>query len=216
MHKIILLIKKDLQVDWRQQNPITGILLYLLTTIFSLYMVFSGVLSAAIWNALYWMIILFTATSAISKSFSQEDRRSHFYFFLCTPVELLVAKMVYSFLYLFVLVLISLLIYSILFGYPVEKFSLFILNLMLGSLGLSSAFTMVSAISFRAKNTAILSVVLGFPIVIPVLILSMSNSSKILEGFIFMQIQGNLISLLSLDVIIIALSFVLFPFIWKS
>ena len=58
--------------------------------------------------------------------------------------------------------------------------------------------------------------VLGFPIIIPVLILSISNSFKILDGFILMQIQGNMATLFSVDVIIIALTFVLFPFTWKS
>ncbi len=58
--------------------------------------------------------------------------------------------------------------------------------------------------------------VLGFPVIIPVLILSISNSFKILDSYVFMQIQGNIITLFSVDVIIIALTFVLFPFTWKS
>ena len=58
--------------------------------------------------------------------------------------------------------------------------------------------------------------VLGFPVIIPVLILSISNSFKILDSYVFTQIQGNIITLFSVDVIIIALTFVLFPFTWKS
>jgi heme exporter protein B len=75
---------------------------------------------------------------------------------------------------------------------------------------------MVSSIAFRSSNRSVMMAVLGFPVIIPVIILSINNGLKILESYVFMQIQGNLITLLSVDVIIIALTFVLFPFTWRS
>ena len=75
---------------------------------------------------------------------------------------------------------------------------------------------MVSSIAFRTSNRSIMMAVLGFPVIIPVLILSINNSFKILDSYVFTQIQGNIITLFSVDVIIIALTFVLFPFTWKS
>ncbi|MEO9483327.1 MAG: heme exporter protein CcmB [Ekhidna sp.] len=216
MNKVFQLIKKDLIVDWRQQNPITGILLYLASTIFATYMAFKGFVSVEVWNALFWIILLFTSINAISKSFIQEERRSHYYFFLCKPTKIILAKLIYSFVYLFCIAIISLIIYSVLLGNPIVNFPLFLLNLTLGCIGLSAAFTMVSSIAFRSSNRSIMMAVLGFPIIIPVLILSISNSYKILDGYVFIQIQGNLTALFSVDVIIIALTFVLFPFTWKS
>lgn len=203
-------------VDWRQQNPITGILLYLASTIFATYMAFKGFVSIEVWNGLFWIILLFTSINAISKSFIQEERRSHYYFFLCRPTEIILAKLIYSFVYLLCIALISLLIYSVLLGNPIINYWLFLLNLTLGCIGLSAAFTMVSSIAFRSSNRSIMMAVLGFPVIIPVLILSISNSYKILDSYVFMQIQGNLTALFSVDVIIIALTFVLFPFTWKS
>ncbi|MEP1034501.1 heme exporter protein CcmB [Ekhidna sp.] len=216
MNSVLQLIKKDLIVDWRQQNPITGILLYLASTIFATYMAFKGFVSIEVWNALFWIILLFTSINAISKSFIQEERRSHYYFFLCKPTEIILAKLIYSFTYLFCIALISLVIYSVLLGNPIINYGLFILNMILGCIGLSAAFTMVSSIAFRSSNRSIMMAVLGFPVIIPVLILSISNSFKILDSYILVQIQGNLTALLSVDVIIIALTFVLFPFTWKS
>lgn len=216
MKQIFALIRKDLVVDWRQQNPIAGILLYLAATIFTSYMAFKGLIDFEVWNALFWIILLFTSLNAISKSFIQEERRSLYYFFLTKPNPLIISKLIYSFVYLLILVFLSLLVFIILFGNPISNTPLFTLNLLLGCLGLSSAFTMISAISFKTSNRSIMMAVLGFPVIIPVLVLSISNSSKILEGFILQQIQGNLFTLLSVDVIIIALTFILFPFIWKS
>lgn len=216
MKRVAHLIKKDLIVDWRQQNPITGILLYLASTIFAAFMAFSGYVTTEVWNALFWIILLFTSINAISKSFIQEERRSHYYYFLCRPSEIILAKLIYSFVYLFCIALISLIIYSVLLGNPIINYPLFFLNLSLGCTGLSAAFTMVSSIAFRSSNRSIMMAVLGFPVIIPVLVLSISNSYKILDSYVFMQIQGNLTALFSVDVIIIALTFVLFPFTWKS
>ncbi|MEQ9402614.1 MAG: heme exporter protein CcmB [Cyclobacteriaceae bacterium] len=216
MQKVIHLIKKDLTVDWRQQNPISGILLYLASTIFSSYMAFNGLITMEVWNALFWIILLFTAINAISKSFIQEERRNLYYFFLTKPFEIIVAKLIYSFLYLLLIAVISLVLFGVLFGNPVNNYSLFIPNLLIGCLGLSSAFTMISAIAFNTSNRAVMMAVLGFPVIIPVLVLSISNSSHILDGDILTQIQGNMLTLISIDVIIIALTFVLFPFTWKS
>ncbi|MFK7952152.1 MAG: ABC transporter permease, partial [Ekhidna sp.] len=75
MQKILQLIKKDLVVDWRQQNPISGIVLYLASTIFASFMAFQGFVNVEVWNALFWVILLFTSINAISKSFIQEERR---------------------------------------------------------------------------------------------------------------------------------------------
>lgn len=191
-------------------------MLYLASTIFASFMAFQGFVSIEVWNALFWIILLFTSINAISKSFIQEERRTHYYFFLCKPSDIIIAKLTYSFFYLLSLATISLIIYSTLLGNPIDNYSLFFTNILLGCLGLSSAFTMVSAIAFRTSNRSIMMAVLGFPVIIPVLLLSISNSSKILEGYIWMQIQGNMVTLFSVDVIIIVLTFILFPFIWKS
>ncbi len=216
VQRVVELVKKDLIVDWRQQNPITGILLYLASTIFATYMAFKGFVSVEVWNALFWIILLFTAINGISKSFIQEERRSHYYFFLCKPFEIILAKLIYSFTYLVAIAIISLIIYTTLLGNPITNFGLFLINLILGCIGLSATFTMVSSIAFRSSNRSIMMAVLGFPVVIPVLILAISNSYKILDSYVFTQIQGNLTALFSVDVIIIALTFVLFPFTWKS
>lgn len=179
-------------------------------------MAFNGFLSLEVWNVLFWIILLFTAINAISKTFIQEDRRSLYYFFLSKPYQIILAKTIYSFAYLLLIAIFSLAVYTLLFGNPIANYFLFCFNLVLGVLGLSSAFTMVSAIAFRTSNRAIMMAILGFPVIIPVLVLAINNAEKILNGEIWIRIQGNMLTLLSVDVIIIALTFVLFPFTWRS
>lgn len=214
--RVFELIKKDFLIDWRQQSPFIGILLYLSSTIFTSYMAFGGLISNEVWNALFWIILVFTSVNALSKNFSQEQRRTHYYYYLCKPTDIIIGKLLYACTYLLTLTLIGFFLYQIFLGAPEMNIWLYLLNLLLGCIGLSAAFTMISAISAKASNQSVLMAILGFPVIIPILILAINNSNKILQGFIWMQIQGNIISLLSVDVIIIAISFVLFPFTWKS
>ncbi|MDE0471897.1 MAG: heme exporter protein CcmB [Ekhidna sp.] len=216
MNQIFQLIRKDFIIDWRRQEPFTGILLYLAATVFTTYMAFRGFVSVEVWNALFWIILLFTGINAISKSFIQEESRTHYFFFTCKSSHLIVAKLIYSCLYLQGVAFLAIAVFSILFGNPIPNYLLFTFNTFSGVLGISSAFTMVSAIAFRASNRPIMMAVLGFPVVVPVLILSINNSYRILDGFIWLQIRGNVFALLSVDVIIIALTYILFPFTWKS
>jgi heme exporter protein B len=216
LKKVVALIKKDLVLDWREQNSFAAIVLYLVSTLFISYLSLAGFIEIRVWNGLFWIILLFTSLNAVSKSFIQEERRISYYYFLCKPNHIISSKLIYSFGYLMVLSAIFLFMYLLLMGNEVSNWPLFTLNLFLSIVGLSSAFTMISAISFRSTNRFILMAILGFPIIIPVLLISLKNSIRILEGFVLIQIQGNLISLFCLDVIIIALAFTLFPLVWKS
>ena len=102
------------------------------------------------------------------------------------------------------------------FPHEIQSPGLFVLNMFLAIVGLSSAFTMVSSISSGASNQGNLMAVLGFPVAIPILILSVTNSRKILAGQVLSDIKGCLTTLVSVDVIIIALVFILFPYSWKK
>ena len=66
------LLKKEITIELRQKYAVNGILLYLASTVFICYLSFnlqSNQLHPITWNALFWIVILFTAISAVAKSF---------------------------------------------------------------------------------------------------------------------------------------------------
>ena len=97
--KISTLIRKELILEWRQRYAINGIILYLASTVFICYTSFNlklGLVDPIIWNALFWIIILFTAVNAVAKSFLQESYgRSLYYFSLVRPESFIISKIVY-------------------------------------------------------------------------------------------------------------------------
>ena len=67
---IFALIKKDVLLEFRQQYSFYGVLLYVASTIFVLYLAM-GQPENMVWNGLFWMMQLFICVNAIAKTFLQ-------------------------------------------------------------------------------------------------------------------------------------------------
>src|SRR5215204_6568631 len=80
MNHIFALIKKDLLLEIRQQYSFYGIILYVASTIFVLFLAM-GQPEEIVWNGLFWMIQLFICINAVAKSFLQESRGRMLYFY---------------------------------------------------------------------------------------------------------------------------------------
>lgn len=217
MSKIIILLKKDLLLELRQQHTFYGILLYVASTIFVLYLAM-GQPESTVYNGLFWMIQLFVCVNAVAKSFLQESKGRMLYFFSITsPVTFIIAKLIYSTLVMFIMIVVSLVLFRILFGNPVLNQFRFAGIAFLGGLSLSLVFTLMAAISAKAQQNAAVMAILGFPLIIPQLMLLM-KLSKSAFGEIFREgalLQMSLL-LLGFDVMVVALAVILFPFLWKD
>ena len=216
MNQIIALVKKDLLVDFRQKYVVAGIALYIFTLTYTAYLAFNNVITPAIWNALFWLNLLFSSVTGLSRSFSQEAHRSYYYYFLAKPIHILTAKLIYYGLYEFVLVVLLTWVFNLFLGFPIENPSLFLVNLLVGAIGLAVCFTLIASIVSKTDNASHLMPILAFPVIIPVLLIAVTNSRKIVFGASLGDISANLLVLICFNVIIIALSFLLFPYSWKN
>ena len=115
------------------------------------------------------------------------------------------------------MVLLSLVLFRVLLGNPVMNELQFIGIACLGGLSLSLVFTLMSAIAAKAPQNAAIMAILGFPLIIPQLLL-LIRLSKAAYGEVFREGAISQISLLltGLDLLVIVLSIVLFPFLWKD
>lgn len=215
-HPIFTLIHKDLLLEWRQKHTFYGVLLYVGATVFMVYMM-SGQPDAKIWNALFWITQLFIAVNSVAKSFLQEHpNRFRYYFTIVPPVQFLLAKMVYSTLLMLTVSSISLLLFNIMLGAPIQQVGLFVAVTAVGSLSLSVIFTFLSAIAARAHNNAALMAILGFPLVTPIL---MILSKLAVKAIVPVYVPGwwkLMLVLTALDILIIILGIILFPFLWQE
>lgn len=216
MGHILTLIRKDLLLEWRQKHTFYGVLLYVGATVFMVYMM-SGQPEAKIWNALFWITQLFIAVNSVAKSFLQEHpNRFRYYFTIVPPVQFMIAKMVYSTLLMLTVSFISLALFNVMLGAPLKQVGVFVGVTAIGSLSLSVIFTFLSAIAARAQNNAALMAILGFPLVTPIL---MILSKLAVKAIVPVYVPGwwkLMLVLSALDILIIILGIILFPFLWQE
>jgi heme exporter protein B len=215
MNKLLALIRKDLLLEIRQQYTFYGILLYVASTIFVLYLAM-GQPEEKVWNGLFWIIQLFVCVNAVAKSFLQETRGRMLYFYsIAGAKHFIIAKLVFNIVLMFVMSITSLFLFRLLLGDPLAYGFRFTGIAIFGGAGLSLVFTFLSAIAARAQQNAALMAILGFPLIIPQLLLLMRLSNA---AFNVLQANvGDIVLLLAgLDILIIALSVILFPFLWKD
>ncbi len=212
---IFTLFKKDLLLEIRQQYSFYGVLLYIGATIFVLYMAIETP-ESNVWNGLFWVIQLFISINAVAKSFLQESRGRMLYFYsIAGPRDFVLAKLLFNSLLMLLMSLLSLALFSLFLGNPIQKASAFIGLVLLGGWSLSLVFTFLAAIAAKAQQNAAIMAILGFPIIIPQLLLLMHLSNAAFSETASIPIATVLL-LIALDVMVILLAVILFPFLWKD
>jgi heme exporter protein B len=216
LREIGWLFRKELTLEWRQRYAISGILLYVLSTVFIIYISFVQ-FGTAVWNVLYWVVFLFASVNAIVKSFQQESGvRQLYYYTLANPLAVLLSKMIYNTLLLLLLGLLSYAAFSLIAGNPVQHLGQFLLTLLLGSLGVSITFTFVAAVAAKADQSATLMAILSFPLIIPVLMLLISLSAGALGLTERTDRLTDVLLLVAIDLVLLGMAFLLFPFLWRD
>jgi len=218
LYRIYALLKKDVMLELRQQHTFYGILLYIASTIFVLYLSMPDSPDAAVWNSLFWVIQLFVCVNTVAKSFLQESRGRMLYFYSITsPVEFILAKLAFNILLMALMSVVSLMLFFVFLDNPVEESLWFTGIVILGGTSISLVFTLMSAIAAKAQQNAALIAILGFPVILPILLLLM-RLSKVAFAEVFregavLQISGVIAMM---DLLVIALAVILFPFLWKE
>ena len=215
INHIFTLFKKDLLLEIRQQYSFYGVLLYIGATIFVLYMAIESP-ESNVWNGLFWVIQIFISVNAVAKSFLQESRGRMLYFYsIAGPRDFVLAKLLFNSLLMLLMSLLSLALFSLFLGNPLVKAGTFIGLVLLGGWSLSLVFTFLAAIAAKAQQNAAIMAILGFPLIIPQLILLMRLSNATFNESIPIPVTTILL-LIALDLMVILLAVILFPFLWKD
>jgi heme exporter protein B len=214
------LMRKEFLLEWRQRYALNGMLLYIVGAVFVCYLSFNarrGQLTPIVWNTLFWIILLFSAINAIAKSFVQERAgRQLYYYTLASPQQIILAKIAYNTILMLVLALLGFAVYAFVLGNPVQDVGLYMVSLILGAVGFSASLTLVSGIASKAENPATLMAVLSFPIILPLLLMLLEMSKNALDGLDRSVSWDEVGIVLAIDAIVLTLSWLLFPFLWRS
>ncbi len=215
-NQVKFLVRKELLLEWRSKYALNGVLLYVVSTIFVCFLSLVSV-NPITWNALFWIIMLFASINAVSKSFLQESKGRQLYIYtIASPFALIISKTIYNVLLMTLLTIIALGFYIMVFDYVPTDLLLYFVATMLGSISFSTIFTMVSAISSKAGNGGMLMAILSFPVVIPVLIVLIKLTKNAIDGLDRSVSMDEIGMLLIINVLVSAVSLLLFPYLWRD
>lgn len=215
----LAVLEKDLRAELRNRAAVNAILLFAVTALVVVGMALgpaklSGVLSAA----LLWVVLFFAAFSGLAHGFlHEEETNTAMALRLAAPAGAVYAgKLAFNLLLLFGIALIVTPLYILMLGLPIVQWPAFVVVLVTGCLGLGAAATIVAAIIAKARSKGALYGALGFPILLPLLVIAVHGTVGAMADMPFSQILRDIGGLVSFSVMLITASALLFPYVWED
>ena len=100
-----------------------------------------------------------------------------YFYSIAGPRDFVLAKLLFNAILMLIMSLMSLLLFLLLMGNPFVYAYKFIGLVCLGGISLSLVFTFLAAIAAKAQQNAALMAIMGFPVIIPQILLLMKISS---------------------------------------
>jgi heme exporter protein B len=211
------LIKKEFLLEFRQKSTFAGILVYIIATVFVSALSFKKIIHPIVWNALFWVIFMFIAVNVSSKSFHGETKgKGLFNYLYYSPRQFILGKIIYNMLLMAALSLLTFFFYSWFVGSMVQDMGMFLVTLLFSSTAFSGVLSLMSAIASKANNNMSLMAILSFPVLMPLLLVSIKLSKHAIDGLAWSVSYNYLLILIMLNFVVIALATILFNYLWRE
>lgn len=217
MQALKQLIIKELKTEFRERNAFQSVLLYILSSGFICFLAFRQIIQPQVWNALFWIILLFNTMNSVAKSFLNESNyRFLYHYSLYSARDFILSKIIYNGVMALITATLTFVVIALFIGHKIQDFTVFFIVITLSSFTLSTILSLVSAIASRASGNFTLVSILSFPLTIPLLLISIKLTKNAMDGLAFSVSYLPMLSLLSLLAICLTLSLLLFPYLWRD
>ncbi|HOP07217.1 MAG TPA: heme exporter protein CcmB [candidate division Zixibacteria bacterium] len=217
--RALAVLAKDIRLELRNRYALNAILMFGITTltVVSFALGQSG-LKPSVLGALYWIVLFFSAMSGLAHVFIREEEAGTALLLRLKgdPDPVFLGKLMFNVL---LLTLMTIVVTPIFFAFtdtPSDNIGEFTVLIVLGLIGLSGATTLVAAIIARASSRGALFAVLSFPVLMPLLLVLVKASQKVLIGSGLGNILTEIQFLIAYAVIMSVGSFLLFKFVWRD
>ena len=112
--------------------------------------------------------------------------------------------------------IIAMVFYMLVFHNPIGDLLFYLLAVLIGSISFATVFTMISGIASKASNSGALMAILSFPVIIPLLMVLIKFSKNAMDGLDRSVSLNEIGVLAAINLIVVTVSLLLFPFLWKE
>ena len=220
LRQTLAVARKDFRSELRTRYALNSLGMFVVITV--AVMAFSiGLerLGSGIAAALIWVSMFFTAVTGLGRSFiSEEERGTTLLLRLTLPsTPVYFGKLLVN----VVLSLASNLLLSILFlvmmgGAEVKAPGAFLVVVALSSIGFACALTIIAALIARSGSKGALYPVLGFPVILPLVILGVDLLRRSMSGIALVKMTDDILLLILYIAALLLVSYLLFDLVWKE
>ena len=211
--------RKDLRTELRSRYAVNVLLMFVLSALLLvLFAIGQESVSERVQSALLWIVILFSASIGLGRSFvSEEETGTMLLLQLNTRASMVFAgKLLYTLLLVLGLNIVAVLVFLIVLGIPVRSPGLLAATLALGALGLSGATTLLAALIARAARSGPLLPVLLLPLLVPLLLSVVTATRKAILGAGWAAAETELLTLIGFAGATISAATLLFDYVWMD
>lgn len=212
--------EKDLRLELRSRYAINMLIMFVLSSLLLVsFAIGQDAVSTKMQSALLWIVILFSASIGLGRSFvGEEERGTVLILQLSVPgSQVFAGKLVFNYFLLVCVNVIGVVVFAFLLNLDITHIGLLATTLLLGSLGLAGVTTMLSAIIARTTNVGPLLPVLVFPLLIPLLLSVVNACENALAGGLgWAESSSDLTTLAAFAGVVITASVLLFDFVWND
>ena len=214
------LFRHFLKADLRESHGVAGLVLFAIATVYAVYQVVQGRPDPETWNAMAWVILLFTAFNSVSRPL-EEDRPEVLTYLRTTvqPTHYMIARVLHNVLVLSGLSVLVLLFMGLLIGWgnlADGRLWGFVAGMVMTAWALGTTLTLLALIASRAGAGFGMTAVLGLPLVLPIVLVSTNLGSDLMRGVLVSDCLQNFAFLGALTAGSGVLGVVLFPYLWRA
>ena len=209
-------LKKDFLVEFRSRAAVNTALAFAGIITLSISLAAGGTPFSTLVQAVFlWIILFFSAMNGLLHIFTrEEEEQTSLFLSLNVQAEAVyLAKLVFNITFFLVIEMVTCPLFIFFLQVTVTDIILFIMTVLSGGLALASAVTMLAAMTARAGGKGSLFTVISFPVVLPVIWVSIGATVESFQGSSG-DAWNSVVFLLAFSGAVTAISFLLFRYVW--
>ncbi len=215
IRSIVLLLKLFYSLEKKNKNTVSVVFLYLCNNIILLYNTINKIEDITLWNALYWIILIFTVFQSVSISKNQIKNNERIFFAnYVKPNEYLISKILFEWILGFLISLGSYIMFILLLGNVVTSLNIMFLGtVFIGLFGIIMLMVFTNELGKSIKINQTITFIITLPLLLPIILICVKTTQLILLN---QSIGSWIVSLVILNIIYFVLISIFFPLAWKD
>ncbi|MBN2040560.1 MAG: heme exporter protein CcmB [Spirochaetes bacterium] len=211
-------LQKDYRIEFRNKYAFNLSVSFAVISTLAISLTAGGAgLSVKIQAVLLWIILFFSGMNGLSHIFIRETEQDTDLFLrlVSTPETVLASKLLFNIFLFFILQIITVPLFILFLNIEIKALIAFIAGAVAGGIAIASSTSILAAITSMSGGKSSLFTVISFPVILPVLWVASDSTANSLSNADYTGCQ-NIIFLLAFSVLITAVSFILFNYIWAE